>query len=258
MGELRTAPPLRHVCWAYDDGAAFDECAEGFFAEGTAKGERAWYIGTRRPAWLRRDEDFVRLSSAYGAGPVVDPAAQVDAYAAATEDALAAGYTGLRVVADATTLVGTPAQLDAFARYEHRIDRYMRDHAFTAVCAYDRGVLGERTVAELACMHPDSNVDVLFHLFNGAAGETVLAGELDTSVRELLADALERADPPARDGRLTVDASALRFIDHQTLCDLQAYALARGTDIVLTAAPAAAARLVDLLELTAVRVEAAR
>jgi len=42
----------------------------------------------------------------------VDPDAQVRTYAAATGAALAAGFTGLRVVAEATPLVRTPEQLD--------------------------------------------------------------------------------------------------------------------------------------------------
>jgi hypothetical protein len=77
----------------------------------------------------------------------------VDTYLQATEQALSAGYRGLRVAADATDLARTRAQRDAFVRYEHLIDQGMADVPFSAMYAYDRRVLGE-AASELACAHP--------------------------------------------------------------------------------------------------------
>ncbi|WP_410574308.1 MEDS domain-containing protein [Amycolatopsis sp. cmx-4-61] len=54
------------------------------------------------------------VDATYTTGTVVDPAGQVELYATATAEALAAGFTGFRVAAEATSLVRTPAQLDAF------------------------------------------------------------------------------------------------------------------------------------------------
>ena len=95
---------------------------------------------------------------------MVDPDAQVRAYAAATGAALAADFTGLRVVAEATPLVRTPEQLDAFARYEPMIDGYMVTHPFSAMCAYDRRILDESAIAQLACLHTSTNAPVPFRL----------------------------------------------------------------------------------------------
>jgi anti-anti-sigma regulatory factor len=192
---------------------------------------------------------------------VIDPAVQVRAYATATDEAVAAGYTGLRVVADATSLVRTPAQLDAFARYEHLIDRYMRTRPMSAICGYDRRELGDRTIAELACMHPETNADeVLFRLYACPPGDgsATLTGELDPTTAQLFSTALERADLHPVDGRLTVQASQLRFIDHRSLMLLQDYAQRHGTTAVLHTSRSAAARLVELLDLSRVRVEATR
>ena len=120
------------------------------------------------------------------------------AYRAATEAALAAGYRGLRVAADVTALIRTPEQLDAFARYEHLIDRYMR----TAPMARDVRLQPHRPrrrgVDQLACMHPATNADhVLFRLYAADGGGTALAGELDLANQQLLATALTPRRPAA-------------------------------------------------------------
>ncbi|WDZ83259.1 MEDS domain-containing protein [Micromonospora cathayae] len=274
----RTAPSAahRHVCWRYDDHAALHAEAHRFLAAGLAAGEQVWYVAPGSDPFgerLRADAVFrdalgrdavrlVAIESAYGADEVIDPVTQVRAYAAATEAALAAGHTGLRVVADATPLVRTPAQLDAFARYEHLVDRYLSAAPMSAMCAYDRRVLGDRAVAELACLHPETNVDdILFRLHAGAAGDArpVLAGELDASNHDLFRTALRRAAPPAVDGRLVVQATDLSFVDHRCLIHLREHARSRGMDaVLLRTSRSAAARLAELLNLPGVQVEVVR
>lgn len=43
---------------------------------------------------------------------------------------------------------------DAFARYEHLLDRRMSTEPISALCAFDVAELGHSAVAELACLHP--------------------------------------------------------------------------------------------------------
>lgn len=276
IGEERPTGPSGHVCWAYDDPAAFRAYAEAYLAAGLAAGERVWYVTSDEPesvlARLRRNRgiadalgrgaaEVVPLDSTYASGRTVDAAAQVTAYAAATDRALAAGHTGLRVVAEATPLVRTPAQLDAFARYEHQIDRYMRTRPLRAMCAYHRPELGARAVAELACLHPESNVeDLLFQLYAAAPtdGHAALAGELDTSQHELFGSALERADLRPTDGELVLRATGLRFMDHRSLVHLDEYAHRRTATAVLRTPRPAVARLAGLLDLSHLRVEVTR
>lgn len=263
-----------HVCLAYHDPDALDAWAVRYLATGLAAGERVALIapGSRDALARRLDRlpgrddalrrDALRLFSVeqmYRSDAVIDPQAQVRAYDAATKEALADGHTGLRVVAEATTLVRTPAQRAAFARYEHLIDRYLRHQPMSATCAYDRRELGDAAVAELACMHPKTNADVLFRL-HATAGEAVVAlgGELDPSNHRLFAEALHRADPRPADGRLVVDATALRFIDHRNLLHLRDHARRHDTTLVLRTAHPAAARLAELLDLAEVRVEVGR
>ncbi|KXK59314.1 hypothetical protein AWW66_24895 [Micromonospora rosaria] len=274
IDQARADQAYGHVCWSSDDPAAFDSRAREFVDEGLAAGERVWYVtagdptgraAPRRPlAGLPADAppgavQVVALAQTYRRGPRVDPSAQVDAYASVTEAALAAGYTGLRVVADVTPLVRTPAQLDAFARYEHLVDRYMRARPMSALCAYDRRELGDRAVAELACLHPETNAPVLFRLFAADPGRAyALTGELDPSNHELFRQALSRVDPPGPDGRLVLRAAGLRYIDHRCLLHLDDHARRHGLTVELRTAGTAAAHLVELLGLSRVRVAGAR
>lgn len=273
-----TAPSATngHLCWAYDDSAGFDSRARDFLAAGLSSGEQVWYVTPDHPASAverlrgirglqealhREAARVVPVNAAYAHGGPIDPWAQVRAYAAATEDALAAGYTGFRVVADATSHVRTPAQLDAFARYEHLIDRYMLAQPMSALCAYDRITLGDSVIAQLACMHPETNADeVLFrlHACHLSDGQAALAGELDLSNHELFSTALERADLRPAGNKLVLEAAHLRFIDHRSLMHLQRLARSRDAAVILRAPRSTAARLVELLDLPQVRVEATR
>jgi anti-anti-sigma regulatory factor len=270
------APPAYdHLCWAYDDPAVLDSRAMAFLAAGLAAGERVWLAAPGTPGSLTHRlgglpgladalrsgaARMVPVDDAYRREEVIDPETQVRHYAAATADALADGYTGFRVAAEATSLVRTPAQRDAFTRYEHLIDRYMRVNPMSAICAYDRRELGEPAIAELACLHPETNADVLFrlHAADPDEGAVALAGELDPSNHRLFATALDRADPQPVDGRLVVDGTDLRFIDHRCLIHLGEHARHRGVTAVLRTTRTSAARLVELLDLPDVRVEVTR
>ncbi|MFF5077352.1 MEDS domain-containing protein [Actinoplanes sp. NPDC000266] len=260
------SPAIRagHECWSYEDQSLFDAYARKCVDAGLAAGERVWYVPSRHAevSGLPGGDAVrvIRFTEAYAGDEVVDPAGQVAAYAAATEDALAAGFTGFRVVADVTPLVRTDEQRDAFARYEYVIGRYMRHHPMSAVCAYDRGELGDHAVAELACLHESSHAaGVSFQLHPGAtSAEAVLDGELDTSAGELFATALRRTDLDRAGDEVVVDGSGLRFIDHRALLTLQRYAESQSTTAVLRTGLGAVARLAGLLELTHVRVEATR
>lgn len=246
-----------HVCLSFDSRAELETSARDFLAEGTAAGELVSYIAALPPV---EPLPFVPLDATYRDGAVIDPLRQVAAYTAATEDALAAGYTGLRVVADATSLVRTPAQLEAFARYEYRIDRYMCHHPFTAMCAYHRADLGDDVIAQLACLHAESDAAVPFrlHACPPAEGCAALTGELDLAADDLLTATLRRADLSPAGGEVVLQAEGLTFADHRSLLRLGEYADDHGTTVVLRGANRATARVAALLDLPRLRVEAAR
>ncbi|MGW4063179.1 MEDS domain-containing protein [Amycolatopsis sp. NPDC004747] len=269
------SPARDHVCRGYRGRGNFVAHAQEFLAEGLAAGERVLYVAPGDEAVLtgqlradeRCDEGLARgavqvasVEAAYATGAVVDPAGQVERYAAATSDALAAGFTGLRVAADATSLVRTPAQVDAFARYEHLVDHYMAGHPMSAMCGYDVAELGGDVVAQLACMHPSAHEGGSpFHLHGHARDDSAAAldGELDLESRGLWPLALERAGLRSGTGTVAIDAVGLDFVDHRSMVALAGYAERHATTVVLRTKLATPARLVELLDLTGVRVERA-
>ncbi|MFB9684278.1 MEDS domain-containing protein [Amycolatopsis plumensis] len=270
---MQTEPVHDHVCWGFQRRDEFTVPAWEFLADGLTAHERVLYVAPGDPeliaAQMRAAGPFgeglrtgaVQISSAdatYATGAVVDPAGQVELYATATAQALAEGYTGLRVAADVTPLVRTPAQLDAFARYEHLVDHFMAAHPMSAICGYDTAELGDETVAQLACMHPEARqVPVPFHLHghtrDGSAA--ALAGELDMRARPLWPLALQRAQLRPAGGSIAIDATDLTFIDHRSLFDIADYAEATDTTVVLRTRLSTPARLLELFGLTNVRVE---
>ncbi|MEV0726779.1 MEDS domain-containing protein [Micromonospora purpureochromogenes] len=265
---VRSVPP-GHVCWTFDDTAVFDARAQRFLLAGLDAGERVRYVTAEpgdvavarwqgvprlREALRGGAAEVVSVRDTYGERHVVDPAAQVAAYAALTDAALADGHAGLRVAADATTLVVTAEQRAAFTRYEHLVDRFMRVRPMSAACGYDRRVLDGRAIEELACLHPAADPGItLFHLYAGR-DELVLAGELDTSNQDVFDTALTRANVDDPTGELVVRADELRFIDHRNLIHLHRHAARRDGTVVLHTPLTSAARLVELLGLSRVRV----
>jgi hypothetical protein len=118
------------------------------------------------------------LEEIYGAGGPVDPAEVISRYAAATQEALADGYQGLRVSADVTDLVRAPDQHDAFARCEFLLERYSARHPLSAMCEYRRD-LGD-AVTQFACMHAAVPAGLTpFQVFACDDGAVGLLGEFD-------------------------------------------------------------------------------
>jgi hypothetical protein len=257
-----TPGPVDHICCSYDDPADFHSYAVDFLRTGVEAGELVWFVGLAPTpevtAALGNTGRFVDVIEAYAAGEVIEPAAQVSAYAAVTDAALAAGYSGLRVAADVSGLVTSPAQLDAFARYEFAIGRYMLGAPMRAVCGYDRGLLGAEAVAELASLHPRSSAGATpFHLHPAAreGDDVFLDGELDAATEELFAVALRRSEPRGHGRPIVVHADELRFIDHRSLLSLERHAEQHDTTAVLRTPHLGIRHLASLLDLDRVRVE---
>jgi anti-anti-sigma regulatory factor len=264
--------PHDHLCWSYEDARQLRLRIAEFLADGLRQDKQVYYIAAGCTDELLHDlaeladaEHALRmgalrlmdLGDMYDATDVADPRAQVATYAAATNNALVSGYTGLRVAADATPLVRTAEQLDAFTRYEHLVDRYMIKQPFSAMCAYNHKELGDDTVAQLACMHPTSTPGATpFRLHAVTSHHFALSGELDLRSKELFPRALRRAE--TRPGRILFDATELMFVDHRSLLALDEFARERDLSAVLVGVPSdGPARLVEQLRLTSVQVVSA-
>jgi anti-anti-sigma regulatory factor len=272
VSDVRSSARAHH-CWGFDDPAALESRARPFLTDGLVAGEQVWFVTagavesvTRR--WSAEDPfgaalrdgsaRVLSVTAGYSDGGPVEPVTQVEAFAGALEKALAAGHTGLRVVADVTPMVRTAEQRQAFGRYEYLIDRFMADRPITGICAFDRGALDPDAFGEFACLHPRGDDGGMgFRLYAGAPadGALVLSGELDLAGRAAFGTALRRAAPRPVDGKIVIDATGLRFVDHQALRVLEDHAGEQRATAVLRGPVIGTADLVEMLRLAHVRVE---
>jgi ABC-type transporter Mla MlaB component len=220
------AGPADHLCWVYEDDAAFDAAAREFLAGGLARGERLLCVGERVIEGLAapgaRDlsdliaegtVETLTLAEAYEAvGPFL-PEQQLAYYDAATKRALGAGYRGLRVIAEVSDLAADPAQRADLVRWEHVADDYAAHGAgFSAMCAY-RADLGPEALADVASVHPmvpAPDAVTPFRLFADGHG-LVLAGSVDRSSSDRLARVL--AATAVTGDVVVLDLAGLEFLD---------------------------------------------
>lgn len=255
-----------HACWIFDQQHEFIDAALEYLTDGLRAEQRIVYVGSEpvEEQWellapLGDVEGMIgegtlqlfELANLYKAGEPVDPDTQVAIYLAATNAALADGYSGIRVAAQATDLALDPRTREAHVRWESVADRYVATHPLSAFCGYQRGVLPERLLSDLAAVHPASNEghpEVPFHLFSDS-GSMVLAGEIDffsaPDLDRLLELTCEGSD------QVSLDLGELDFIDHHGLAKLAAHTqrLAAEGACEVHNPPPVVDRLCELLEL---------
>lgn len=255
-----------HACWIFDQQQEFVDAALEYLTDGLRAEQRIAYVGSETVEEQREllaplgdvgkmvDNGALQLfelANLYKAGEPVDPNTQVAIYLAATDAALADGYTGLRVAAQATDLALDPDTREAHVRWESVADRYIGPHPLSAFCGYQRGVLPERLLSDLAAVHPASNEghpSVPFHLFSDS-GSMVLSGEVDF----FSAPDLDRLLELACEGRdqVSFDLAELDFIDHHGLVKLAAHTQRLATEggCAIHNPPPFVGRLCELLDL---------
>jgi hypothetical protein len=266
-GEVTSALGLGgngHACWGFADEATFHHAAVDFLLDGLRLGQRVLYVSSeqrevQRAAlsplgdiddMLRRGElSLAHIDEIYDPGPV-DTTVQLARYAAQTDQALCDGYTGLRAVANATSLVADPARHEAHDRWESVADRYMASHPLAALCGYDENAVPDELLADLQCVHPashDGEHRLPFRLAYLGDDTLALEGEIDTfstnDLQRILATVLTETSEPT-----ALDLQALRFINHRALIVLNDYTSKHA--IPLRSMPAIARQLGELLELS--------
>lgn len=260
--------PSGHLCWCYAGRAEFRPAAVAYLLDGLAAGQWIEYVGPGSAAELLEelagydaDLDQALRAGRVAATPVeqfyafrsgsdcVDPEAAVAARLGATHQALAEGYSGFRAVVDATTMTTTPAQRAAFVEFELLIDHVMSSQPVTALCGFDLDELGRAAVAELACLHPLTNLDPGFQLFTGEDGHLALTGTVDQQCTDLFTTALQPATGQAPGRDLVLDAHHLTAIDEQNLRSLNQLADQHDRKILLRRPPAGTLALLQHLDL---------
>ncbi len=260
-----------HLSWPYDDRVDFHRRVCEFLSDGFDLGLRCVYASEGPRELLEADVVGVPdlqskiasgalalnvLSDLYPDGSVIDAGETLATFAAATEDAVSAGYAGLRVVADATPLVRSPEQLAAFARWEHAADSYMSEHPLSGMCGFDRSQLNRTATIALACLHPAARAGITpFQVYSpDGPADLAVAGELDMAVKDDFRDCLERTGLDLT-RELVVDGTGLSFVDHRGLETIRDFARRSGATAVLHTCSETPGRLIKLLGLEGIRAE---
>jgi hypothetical protein len=158
--------PHDHMGWVFAGASEFAALAAPYLTEGAALGERLMYVAENPdPRDLSRlagvvDPGALRIASiaeVYGSRGIVDPPRQLATFLSEVADARAAGYTGLRVAADNTSLVSDEHRMKAWIQWEIIADQAVAEQPFTALCAFNKDKVGTGTLSQLATVHPLSS-----------------------------------------------------------------------------------------------------
>lgn len=246
--------PFVHMCWANRGKADWADRAAEFAADGIAAGQCVKLIGDASTEDLRSelaqrvrstaegratDGDLVEVRDLteyhrFGSDGIVDADATIVAHHAVLDEALTAGYAGVRFAVEETAIARTGAQRDAAVRTEIRADRAASSLPAGSMCGYDVEELGTDAVAELACVHPViSRGAAPFRLYAADDADFGLAGTIDEATAEgLFRTTLERTDLPAG-AELIVDARRAESISDSALAELDAHAARIGRTAVV-------------------------
>jgi hypothetical protein len=155
-----------HMGCVFEGANEFAALAGPYLTEGAALGERLIYV-----AEDPHPQDVAQLATVvgpgqlqistvaetYGASGTVDPLRQLDHFMSELDAAKAAGYTGLRVAADTTSLVSDQKAMKAWMEWEIIADHTFAVQEVTGLCAFDKEKVGSAQLRQLASVHPLSS-----------------------------------------------------------------------------------------------------
>jgi anti-anti-sigma regulatory factor len=168
-----------------------------------------------------------------------------------------AGYPGLRLVADMTWTLATPAGLRRLADYEAAVNRLLLDGQAIGVCLYDQRGLDVDLMRAVTCAHPTTTSDLQDWAPMLRVRRTrqpyglALTGEADTSNRQAVLTALDAIadDRPASAGPIVIDVAGLRFADAATGAALRRLAERVTAGVRIIGCHGAVAVVLDRLDL---------
>jgi hypothetical protein len=230
--------PHDHAVWFGDGSAELYAMASEALAEGVRRNEKLMFVASDPDTSLlqgfaarRLIEDgqleIVDVEAAYGGGTDFSAGAQLATFQRVLDDALAEGYSGIRVVADNTSLAqGDDESFARWLAWEQLTDHFQADSLVTGICFFDASAISAERLADLAALHPmrmaAGPVEPAFTLFVDRDAVLVigsLSSESGDQLRRLLA-AIDFEQKPV------VDLSAAQLVDNQALLTLAALASA--------------------------------
>jgi len=189
---------------------------------------------------------------AAGGGPV-DQERQLAVLRRSVEAALAAGWSGVRLVWEASSQVADPDWCDDHVTWEQRVGHLVLDQPLVMMCAYDERVIGAEVADALASVHPRRSGRAATFGVYPCLGGVAVEGEVDACQAPLLERALATLPP---DGPVTLDAAGATFFDAAAtgvLASFAAHRAERGSEVRVRSAGPALARLWDMFGFTETR-----
>jgi hypothetical protein len=221
--------PHDHIGWVFAGQTQFEALARPFLAEGAALGEQLMYVvpdpdpgmvARLAGALGPRGVQIASIAEVYGSSGIVNALGQRATFASALADALAEGYSGIRVAADNTPLVTDEARLTAWLRWETTADRFMSENQVTGLCAFDRDKVDVNRLRHLATLHPLSpSIGPVpqYRLFSDM-GNLCIEGQIDSFAVSQLPLALGSLPPQTS---VLIDLATAELMSRAPLADLR-------------------------------------
>lgn len=256
--------PDGHACWSYSDlEGDFRDAAVAFLAEGVELGQALMFVGGAAAEEVVRSVEPLRsmvrdgtlriapFITVYPGGRRLPNADQWATYARATARAVEGGATGLRVLAEVTSLASPEGAWVGQARWESYADRRMSDFNLAALCCFERSAITPDGLGAIASAHPvvDRRLEELvpFRLY-GRSDALAIVGEVDAFASHTLRHLLRARND--HEGDLVLDLTGLTFIEHTGVRAIHEYAeevRAQGRGLTVHGGPPTLGRLADLL-----------
>jgi MEDS: MEthanogen/methylotroph, DcmR Sensory domain len=230
--------PHDHAVWFGDGSAALYATASEALAEGVRRNEKLMFVAKDPDASLLEGLDALQLiedrqlevvdvEAVYGGGTDFSASAQLATFQRVLDDALADGYSGIRVVADNTSLAqGDDESFARWLAWEQLTDHFQAGSLVTGICFFDASAISAERLADLAALHPmrmaAGPVEPGFTIFVDRDAVLVI-GSLSFDSRDQLRRLLAAID---FEQKPVVDLSATQLVDNQVLLALAALASA--------------------------------
>ncbi|MDO9035166.1 MAG: PAS domain S-box protein [Methanoregula sp.] len=163
--------PGNHACCIYDTDEEHRNIITPFLRRGLEQNEKVVYIADARDPrtiinYLKTDGvdvehyqkkgqfNILLITDVYLKGGVFDPDWMMSILLSDTQEALAEGYTALRVTTEMSwALRGLPGS-ERLMEYENKLDNYSKGSEFLSVCQYDRRCFSNGQFHDVLAVHP--------------------------------------------------------------------------------------------------------
>jgi anti-anti-sigma regulatory factor len=252
------AGPHDHIAWFGDDLDDLYRLAIDVLGAGARRGEKLLFIADAPdPAGLSGLDgleallsdgrlELLATDSVYPSGASFNEEAQLKTFQAVLQEALAQGYTGLRVVADNTMLAsGRDWEYERWIAWEELTDHFQATAPVTGFCYFHQPAIDKDRQVILSAVHPVRSDTALEPPFTFTATECarIVTGSLDSFSAPYFRQVIAAAPD---DEPLVVDLGYTEFVDHRALFIL-AKAATASRPVVIHGAPSMLKNLVVAL-----------